>query len=123
MKKYKSTSSFFVAGKHLNFAGTLFGGELMAMCDLEAAKIGREICYEKGADNSVTVSFYMNFKKPAIIGDLITLDAETTTFGTTSLSIDIKCTKTTREGIEFIGSATTTFVIIKDGKPFKHGIQ
>jgi len=123
MKEYKSSSSFFVFDKDLNYANSLFGGKLMAEADCEAAKVGRQIAFDVGADNAVTVSFNMSFLNPAIKGDLIDMDAHVKEFGRTSVTIEVDCYKTNREGDSFIGTAVTKFVILKDGKPFPHNLK
>lgn len=118
----ESKSSFFIMDRHLNYANTLFGGELMAACDLEAAKVARQIVYQVGADNAVTVSFNMDFRRPAFKGDLIELHARIEAYGRTSITIRVSAHKINREGTEFIGDAITKFVIMRHGKPLIHNI-
>lgn len=119
----ESKSTFFVMDRHLNYANTLFGGEMMAACDLEAAKVAREVVYKAGADNAVTVSFNMDFRRPAVKGDLIHLHARVEAYGRTSITIRISTHKSNRDGEEFIGDAIAKFVIMRHGKPLIHGIQ
>jgi acyl-CoA thioesterase YciA len=123
MNKYKSRSSFFVFDKDLNFSGTLFGGKLMAECDIECAKIGRQIVNAVGATNAVTRSFTMNFVAPANKSDLISMSAHVTRLGSTSVTIQVDCYKDVKNQNVYIGTATAIFVILKDGKPFKHGLK
>ena len=119
----ESKSSFFVMDRHLNYANTLFGGELMAAVDLEAAKVARQVVYQVGADNAVTVAFNMNFRRPAVKGDLITLHAELESIGRTSITLKVSCYKINRDNEEFIGEAITKFVIMRHGKPFEHRLK
>jgi len=121
-KKYQSHSSFFVCDKDLNYANSLFGGKLMAECDCEAAKVGREIAYDVGADNAVTVSFHMDFSYPGMKGDLILMEATLVKVGNTSITVNVECKANNKTGTYLIGTAETVFVILKDGKPFKHGL-
>jgi len=121
--KYISRSSFFVFDKDLNFSGTLFGGKLMAECDIECAKIGRQIVNDVGASNAVTRSFTMNFVAPANKADLIIMNAYVEKFGTTSVSIKTDCYKRVANSDVYIGTAWATFVILKDGVPFKHNLK
>ncbi len=121
-KDYKSNSSFFVFDKDLNYANSLFGGKLMAECDCEAAKVGRDIAYDVGADNAVTVNFHMDFKYPGMKGDLIKMYATLTEVGNSSIKIEVNCYASNKKGDHFMGVAYTTFVIMKDGKSFKHGL-
>lgn len=122
MKNYKSESSFFVFDKDLNYANSLFGGKLMAEIDCEAAKVARQIAYECGADNAVTVNFNMDFKHPGKKGDLIKMYAELVDAGKSSVKIDVNCIASDKEGEHFMGIGKTTFVILKDGAPFRHGL-
>jgi acyl-CoA hydrolase len=121
-KIFKSESSFFVFDKDLNYANSLFGGKLMAEIDCEAAKVAREIAYKVGADNAVTVNFHMDFKHPGNKGDLIKMYAVLSETGNTSVKIEVKCYASNKEGEHYMGIGYTTFVIMKDSKPFKHGL-
>jgi acyl-CoA thioesterase YciA len=123
IEQYKSKSSFFVFDKDLNFSGTLFGGKLMAECDIECAKIGRQIVDEVGASNAVTRSFIMNFVASANKADLISMNAYVEKFGTTSVTIKVDCSKYLNKSTVYIGTAHAVFVILKDGVPFKHGLK
>ena len=118
-----SSSSFFVFDKDLNYAGTLFGGKLMAECDCEAAKVARRVAYICNADNAVTRSFSMDFVEPAHKGDLILIDAKIEHYGNTSIEIIVNCYKEIYgQDPKYMGYAKATFVILKDGKPFHHNI-
>jgi acyl-CoA hydrolase len=121
---HKSVSSFFVFGKYLNFGDTLFGGKLMAELDLEASKVVRSLIWDTAADNFVTASFdKIDFKHPAKKGDLVELEADIVGLGNSSIKLEviawIKKGIDKSEWIE-ICKAHTTFVVLKDGIPYKH---
>lgn len=119
-----STSSFFVFDKDLNYAGTLFGGKLMAECDCEAAKVARRIAYICNADNAVTRSFSMDFIEPAHKGDLILMNASISNFGKTSIEIIVNCYRESyNEEPSYMGYAKAVFVILKNGIPFQHNMS
>lgn len=119
----ESKSSFIVFDKDCNSVSTLFGGKLMSECDLEAAKVCREIAYGCGADDAVTAHFDVSFLAPAIKGDLVSVSAKLVGFGKTSLRITVECFRTTREGTNLIAVANTVFVVMKDGKPYPHKLK
>lgn len=124
MTKHFSTSSFFVFSKDLNYGETLFGGKLLAEIDCEAAKVARSLVYDTGADNAVTASFdRVDFKAPAKKGDLIVMEADINDLGRTSINIHvgvwIKKGPDKQDWI-LICNAHTTFVALKDGRPYPH---
>lgn len=126
MTKHFSTSSFFVFSKDLNYGETLFGGKLLAEIDCEAAKVARSLVYDTGSDNAVTASFdRVDFKSPAKKGDLVVMEADIVDLGRTSIKIDIgvwiKKGPDKRDWI-LICNAHTTFVALKDGRPYPHKI-
>lgn len=126
MTRHFSTSSFFVFSKDLNYGETLFGGKLLAEIDCEAAKVAMSLIYDTGVDNVVTASFdRVDFKAPAKKGDLIIMEADVVELGRTSIKIDIgvwiKKGTDKNNWIE-ICKAHTTFVALKDGRPYAHQI-
>ena len=129
MEKYKGNKlsavhSFTVFPQDLNYAGSLFGGKVLAECDLAGVKVVRRALYETKADNCVTASFdRVDFKKPAVLGDLITMNVDIKSFGKSTIQVRIKVSRESIEGeIEEICVANLTFVSMKDGKPFNHGL-
>lgn len=82
----------------------------------------RRALYETGADGCVTASVdKIDFKKPAFVGDIISMNSEIKALGKSSIQVKINVTRESNNGIvEEICSANFTFVAIKDGKPFKH---
>ena len=122
---YFSTSSFFVFSKDLNYGETLFGGKLLAEMDCEAAKVAKAVIWQTDADTVVTASFdRVDFKAPARRGDLVVMEADVTKLGKSSMQIKIgvwiKKGPDKKDWIE-ICTALSTFVSLKDGKPFSHG--
>ncbi len=118
----KTTHSFIVFPEDLNYAGTLFGGKVLAEMDLTAAKAARRILYGTPCDGAVTASLHqVDFKSPALLGDIIELTATITKLGRTSIEIYVHVEKENQQGeVATICDATFVFVSIKDGKPFPH---
>lgn len=121
---HQSISSFFVFSKDLNYGDSLFGGKLLSEIDCEAAKVARSLIYDTGADNSVTASFdRVDFKAPAKQGDLILMEADIVDLGRTSIKIGVNVwikRGSDRENWIEICKAMTTFVALKDGRPYPH---
>lgn len=132
INKLEAVHSFTVMPKDCNFNldrttnsnRILFGGKIMYDIDFAAAKIARRATYGVGADMIVTASTdKINFEKPAFLGDIITYIATIKALGRTSIQIRVKVRRESMEGeVENICSANMTFVTIKDGKPFPHGL-
>lgn len=133
INKLVATHSFTVMPKDCNFNkrdgkeinDTLFGGKLMYHMDYSGAKIARRATYDVDIDTIVTVSTdRINFEKPAFIGDLITMTAEVKALGRSSIQIRIKVIRESLKGdVEQICSANMTFVTIKNGTPYPHGLS
>lgn len=125
MTEHFSTSSFHVFPDNLNFGNTLFGGKLLAEIDCEAAKVARSVVFGTAADNVVTARFDgVDFVAPAKQGDLIIMEADLLSLGTTSMKIKVDCyikIGPNRKNWILICSAVTVFVAMKNGKKFSHG--
>jgi acyl-CoA hydrolase len=123
--KLTAVHSFTVFPQDLNYADTLFGGKVMAEMDIAGVKVVRRALYGTGAEGSVTASVdRIDFKKPAFLGDLITMIAEIKTLGKSSLQIKISVSRESQQGfIEDICAANFTFVAMKDKRPFPHGLS
>lgn len=123
--KLKATHSFTVFPQDLNYEDTLFGGIIMQHMDISGVKVVRRALYGTGADGAVTASVdRIDFKKPAFLGDLITMVAEIKTLGKSSLQVKISVNRESQEGkIEDICAANFTFVAMKDKKSFPHGLS
>lgn len=123
--KLTAVHSFTVFPQDLNYADTLFGGKVMAEMDIAGVKVVRRALYGTGAEGAVTASVdKIDFKKPAFLGDLITMVAEIKAIGKSSLQIKITVTRESTMGfIDEICAANFTFVAMKDKKPFPHGLS
>jgi acyl-CoA hydrolase len=123
--KLTAVHSFTVFPQDLNYADTLFGGKVMAEMDIAGVKVVRRALYGTGAEGAVTASVdRIDFKKPAFLGDLITMIAEIKTLGKSSLQIKISVSRESQQGfIEDICAANFTFVAMKDKRPFPHGLS
>ncbi|MCU0441526.1 MAG: acyl-CoA thioesterase [Bacteroidia bacterium] len=114
--------SFMVFPEDLNYAGTLFGGKVLAEMDRAAAKAARRLLYGTPCDGSVTVSLdKVDFVSPAHLGDFIELTATLKKLGRTSIEIHVYVSKEDTTGaIAKICEGTFVFVSLKDGKPYPH---
>ena len=123
--KLNAVHSFTVFPQDLNYADTLFGGKVMAEMDIAGVKVVRRALYGTGAEGAVTASVdRIDFKKPAFLGDLITMIAEIKTLGKSSIQVKISVSRENQQGFcEEICAANFTFVAMKDKKPFPHGLN
>ena len=125
MDKLTATHSFTVFPSDLNYAGSLFGGKVMAEMDIAGVKVVRRALYGTGADGCVTASVdRIDFKKPGCLGDLIIMKSEIKSLGHSSIQVRIKVERESTQGeIEEICTANFTFVAIKDKKSFQHNLS
>jgi hypothetical protein len=123
--KLTAVHSFTVFPQDLNYADTLFGGKVMAEMDIAGIKVVRRALYGTGCEGAVTASVdKIDFKKPAFLGDLITMVAEIKAIGKSSLQIKITVTRESTIGfIDEICAANFTFVAMKNKKSFPHGLS
>jgi acyl-CoA hydrolase len=123
--KLTAVHSFTVFPQDLNYADTLFGGKVMAEMDIAGVKVVRRALYGTGADGAVTACVdRIDFKKPAFLGDLITMIAEIKTLGKSSIQTKISVSRESTMGvIEDICAANFTFVAMKNKKSFPHGLS
>lgn len=123
--KIKATHSFTVFPSDLNYGNTLFGGVIMGHMDIAGVKVVRRALYGTGADGTVTASVdKIDFRRPAFLGDLITMIAEIKALGKSSLQVKITVTRESQEGFtEDICGANFVFVAMKENKPFQHGLS
>lgn len=117
--------SFTVFPQDMNYADSLYGGKLMYEMDIAGVKVVRRALYGTGSDGCVTASVdRIDFKKPAEMGDLITMTSEIKALGKSSVQVRIKVMRESLIGdVEEICAANFTFVAIKDKKPFHHGLS
>ena len=120
-----ATHSFTVFPQDLNYADTLFGGITMQHMDIAGVKVVRRALYNTDCDGAVTASVdRIDFKKPAFLGDLITMNAEIKTLGKSSIQIKISVSRESQKGlVEDICAANFTFVAMKDKKSHPHGLS
>ena len=125
--KLIAVHSFTVFPQDMNYAGSLFGGKVMAEMDIAGVKVVRRALYGTGADGCVTASVdRIDFKKPAQLGDLITMTAVIKALGKSSVQVRITVTRENLNGSvmdEEICAANFTFVSVKDKKPYPHGLS
>lgn len=118
----KATHSFTVFPDHMNYAGALFGGKILAEIDIAGIKPVRRMLYNTDCDATVTASIdRVNFLTPAYLGDIIELTATIYKLGRTSIHVFVHVTKENHKGkIETICDAKLVFVSLKNGKPYPH---
>jgi acyl-CoA hydrolase len=123
--KLKAIHSFTVFPQDLNYADTLFGGKIMAEMDVAGVKVVRRAIYGTDCDGAVTASVdKIDFKKPAFLGDLITMNAEIKAFGKSSIQVRITSSRESQRGeIQDVCSANFTFVTMKNKKSNPHGLS
>jgi acyl-CoA hydrolase len=92
--------------------------------DYAGAKVARRATYGVDCDMIVTVSMdKIDFKKPAFVGDLVTMTAKIKALGRSSLQIRVTITRESLKGeVEQISAANMTFVTVKGGKACPHGL-
>ena len=79
----------YVLPQHANFAGTVFGGQIMAWVDLCAA-----ICAQRHAARPCVTAFVddLLFKRPVRVGQVVRLRAQVIATFRTSMEIDVAVT-------------------------------
>lgn len=99
-----------------NAAGNIFGGWLMSQVDIAGSIVA--LRRAQGPVTTVAVSAF-RFHKPVYVGDLVSLYAEVTRVGTTSITVDVLVyaerglRQISAEGaIEKVAEATLTYVAI-----------
>lgn len=123
--KLIATHSFTVFPQDLNYAGSLFGGKVMAEMDIAGVKVVRRALYGTESDGCVTASVdRIDFHKPAFLGDLVIMTSEIKSIGKSSIQVRITVIRESSKGdTEEICAANFTFVAIKDKKPYKHNLS
>lgn len=75
--------------EHANYIGNVHGGWIMKLVD----EVGALACMRHSRHRVVTVAIdQMTFRQPIRIGDLVTLDAEVTYTGHTSMEVEVLVT-------------------------------
>lgn len=118
----RATHSFTVFPEHMNYAGALFGGKILAEIDIAGIKPVRRMLYYTECDAAVTASIdRVNFLRPANLGDIIEMTATIYKLGRTSIHVFVRVTKENHKGvIETICDAKLVFVSLKNGQPHPH---
>jgi acyl-CoA hydrolase len=118
----ESLHTFTVFPDDLNYAGTLFGGKILAEMDIAAANTARRMLYHLEYDGVVTARLdSVDFIAPALLGDIIEMRSIVKRTGNTSMVISVSVLKEDQKGKRAnICEAHFTFVVMKDGKPCQH---
>lgn len=96
-----------------NPAGDIFGGWLMSLMDLAAGSAATRRA--KGRCSTIAVDA-MQFLRPVLVGDEVSLYAEVLKVGRTSMKIQVRAFRRARseDTVEEVTSGTFTFVAIDD---------
>ncbi len=113
----RTEQTYILMPQHLNAAGRLFGGQLMSWIDMTAGIVGL-----RHTDTNVVTACVDNitFEAPAFMSDVVTLIAEVTYTGKTSLEVRVESYRENKGGVkQLINRAYLVLVAIDDetGKP------
>lgn len=106
----------FAMPRDTNAAGDIFGGWLMSQVDIAGSIIA--IRRAKGRVVTVSVNEF-EFVKPVYVGDLVSIYAELTRVGTTSLQVAVTAyAERDRDNVECsrVANALLTYVAIGDNR-------
>jgi len=112
-----SEYSELVQPTHINTAGTLFGGYMLAWLDLAAAKAASEFLESTDAWGAVTRALdRVEFKEPVFLGDWVKCKSEIIKAGKSSILVQVKAFAESKDhGKRLACTADITFVaVIKD---------
>ncbi len=119
-----SITERLVRPEHMNAAGALFGGMMLAWID-EAAAIAARKIFHSANFATVAINGGIQFRRPVFLGDLVSLKSTLIRIGRTSVTF--------RVDIDVFDSQDTTPVcvvqeivfVLKDaqGRPSPHGLS
>ncbi|MEC7822333.1 MAG: acyl-CoA thioesterase [Candidatus Neomarinimicrobiota bacterium] len=112
-----SEYSQLVQQTHINKAGTLFGGYMLAWLDLAAAKAAGEFLEDTDAWGALTRALdKVEFKEPVFLGDWVKCKSKIIKVGNSSMVIQVKAAAESKDhGKRLACTADITFVaVIKD---------
>ena len=112
-----SEYSELVQPTHINTAGTLFGGYMLAWLDLAAAKAASEFLESTDAWGAVTRALdRVEFKEPVFLGDWVKCKSEIVKVGNSSMVVQVSAFAESKDhGKRLACTADITFVaVIKD---------
>ena len=102
--------------EHLNYHGTLFGGQMTAWIDESAGIFAMEIMRSKRIV-TLKISEIM-FKEPVKLGDILEYSCKIAKKGNTSLTVGVRVRRILEEEIRNVCEADITFVNLNaEGKP------
>ena len=112
-----SEYSELVQPTHINTAGTLFGGYMLAWIDLAAAKAASEFLEDTDAWGAVTRALdKVEFREPVFLGDWVKCRSEIVKVGNSSIVVQVSAFAESKDhGKRLACTADITFVaVIKD---------
>ena len=117
----KFYSRHWIKPEHLNPANTLFGGQLIAWIDEEAAIFAA--CQMKSERHVTKLISEINFLHPARQGDVLEFGFELISLGASSITISCLVRKKVC-GTPVVAIDKLVFVHVdEDGKPKPHGMR
>lgn len=113
---YTMVTKQSVRYEHLNYHGTLFGGQMTAWIDESAGIYAKEIMRSK---RLVTLKFSeILFKEPVKLGDILEYCCKTIKEGKSSLTVGVRVRRILEADIREVCEAEIVFVNLnKEGKP------
>ncbi len=125
-----SEYSELVQPTHINTAGTLFGGYMLAWLDLAAAKAASEFLEETDAWGAVTRALdKVEFREPVYLGDWVKCKSQIIETGNTSVKVQVQAFAQSKDhGKRLACTADITFVaVIKNSEgdlvSFNHNLS
>ncbi len=106
---------------HQNPDGAIFGGQILSLID-QAAYVE---ALRQHPHQYVTVAFKgVEFHKPVLVGDVLSLYGRTTRIGTSSLTVDVSVEAfrpTERQTIDVTSAEVVLVAVNQQGKPARIG--
>jgi len=101
----------------VNYAGDIFGGWIMSQVDVAGSITAIRLA--RGRVATVAVNSFV-FKKPVLVGDLVSFYAEVVATGRTSITVEVEVYAQRRSGTEEqcvkVTEATLTYVAVGDDR-------
>lgn len=119
-----SVTERLVRPEHMNAAGALFGGVILAWIDEAAAIAARKLFH---TPNFATVAIMggIHFRRPIFLGDLVSLKSTLVRVGRTSIAFQVDITVFDAQDPTPVCAVQEIVFVRKDaqGKPHPHGLS
>ena len=113
---YTMVTKHTIRYEHLNYHGTLFGGQMTSWIDETAGMYAMEVMRSK---RLVTLKFSeILFKEPVKLGDILEYCCKTVKEGNSSLTVGVRVRRILETDVKEVCEAEIVFVNLnKEGKP------